>query len=270
MPSMHIEYYSDTLRIDTGMEVVYPQNTTRTPPELRDVIKPPFQVLYLLHGIMRDQSGWIRFTNVEQYVMDMGLVVVMPTTARGHYINQPHGYQWFDFLTEELPKIVKNMFQISDAKEDTFIAGLSMGGYGAFKAAIERPDLYAAASSLSGVMDIGTMYYDKTLYSDAERLMTFDNKDPRGGKDDILVRLKEQVAAGVKLPPLKMAIGTEDFMYEANKNFYEQTKDLTDIEYLEEPGGHTWDFWDRNIKRTLDWLPIKQRGEVGGAMQFIV
>ena len=80
MPSMHVDFYSDTLRIDTGMEVIYPQNTTRTPAALRDIMKPPFQVLYLLHGIMRDQTGWIRFTNIEQYVMDMGLVVIMPTT----------------------------------------------------------------------------------------------------------------------------------------------------------------------------------------------
>ena len=269
MPSMHIECYSDTLRIDTGLEVIYPQNTNRTPPELRDVIEPPFQVLYLLHGIMRDQSGWIRFTNIEQYVMDMGLVVVMPTTQRGHYINQPHGYQYFDYLTEELPKIIGNMFQVSQKKEDTFIAGLSMGGYGAFKAAIERPDMYGAASSLSGVLDIGTLYDDKTLYSDGERLITFDNRDPRGGSEDILARLKEQKAAGVELPPLWMAIGKQDFMYDSNVKFYEETKDLTDIEFLEEDGGHTWDFWDRNIKRTLDWLPIKQRIE-GGTPQFIV
>ncbi len=269
MPSMHIEYYSDTLRIDTGMEVIYPQNTTRTPEALRDVIKPPFQVLYLLHGIMRDQSGWIRFTNVEQYVMDMGLVVVMPTTYRGHYINQPHGYQYFDFLTEELPKIVGNMFQVSQKKEDTFIAGLSMGGYGAFKAAIERPDLYGAAASLSGVLDVGTLFDDKTLYSEAEDYMTFDGKDPRGGKDDILTRLKEQVAAGVEIPDLSMYIGLQDFMLKENRHFYDEAKNLVNIKYLEEDGGHTWDFWDRNIKRTLDWLPIKQRIE-GYTQSFIV
>ena len=270
MPSMHIDFYSDTLRIDTGMEVIYPQNTTRTPADLRDVIKPPFQVLYLLHGNMRYQTGWNRFTNIEQYVMDMGLVVVMPTTYRGHYINQPNGYRYFDYITEELPKIVKNMFNISDKREDTFIAGLSMGGYGALKAAIEKPEQYSYAASLSGVVNIGTMYNSKDLYSDAERLQTFDGKDPTGGKDDILFRLKEQRKAGVELPKLFVAIGQQDFMYQDNVKFYNETKDLTDVKFLEEPGGHTWDFWDRNIKRVVsEWLPVKQRLN-GYTQSFIV
>ncbi|MDD5921564.1 MAG: alpha/beta hydrolase family protein [Eubacteriales bacterium] len=269
MPSMHIEMYSDTLRIDTGLEVIYPQNCSRTPAELRDIIKPPYQVLYLLHGIMRDQTGWIRFTNIEQYVMDMGLVVVMPTTYRGHYINQPHGYNYFDYLTKELPAIIGNMFPVSQKKKDTFIAGLSMGGYGALKAAIECPDQYAYAASLSGVVDVETMFKSEDLYSPAERLMTFDNKNPKNGPDDILFRAKEQLGAGVKLPPMFVAIGQQDFMYAENKHFYEELKDRTDIEFLEEEGGHTWDFWDRNIKRALDKMPIKQR-LLGHKQEFTV
>ncbi len=269
MPSMHIEFYSDTLKIDTGMEVIYPQNTTRTPAELRSVIKPPFQVLYLLHGIMRDQTGWIRFTNIEQYVMDMGLVVVMPTTYRGHYINQPHGYKYFDYLTQELPKIVGNMFQVSQKKEDTFIAGLSMGGYGALKAGILCPDQYSYAASLSGVLDIGVMYESEDLYSAAERLMTFDNKNPRGGEDDLLVEAKRQIKAGKKLPQMFCAVGQQDFLHDCNVKFYEEMKKLTPIKFLEEPGSHTWSFWDRNVQRVLEWLPLKQRLE-GYQQSFIV
>ena len=161
------------------------------------------------------------------------------------------------------------MFNISDKREDTFIAGLSMGGYGALKAAIEKPEQYSYAASLSGVVDIGTMFDSKELYSDAERLQTFDNKDPRGGRDDILVRLKEQVKAGKKLPKLFVAIGQQDFMYEDNVRFYNEIKDLTDVTFLEEPGGHTWDFWDRNIKRTVEWMPVKQRIQ-GYSQSFIV
>ena len=259
MPSLHIEFYSDVLRIDTGIEVIYPQNCTRTPEPLRDVIKPPFPVLYLLHGIMRDQTGWIRFTNVKQYVMDMGLVVVMPTTGRGHYINQPHGYRYFDYITQELPKVIGNMFQVSQKREDTFIAGLSMGGYGALHAAALCPDQYAAAASLSGVVDIGVMYESKELYSDAERLMTFDNKDPRGGENDLVVEFQNAVKAGKKLPKMVCAVGNQDFLHDYNIAFYDKVKDLADIELWTEDGDHTWDFWDRNIKRVLQWLPIKQR-----------
>lgn len=269
MPSLHVEFYSDVLRIDTAIEVIYPQNCTRTPEPLRDIIKPPFPVLYLLHGIMRDQTGWIRFTNVEQYVMDMGLVVVMPTTARGHYINQPHGYRYFDYLTQELPTIVGNMFNVSQKREDTFIAGLSMGGYGAIHAAALCPEQYAAAASLSGVLDIGVMYESPDLYSDAERWMTFDNKNPRGGKEDLVVEIDEALKAGKQLPKMVAAVGNQDFLHDANIEFYNKVKDKIDIELWTEDGDHTWDFWDRNIKRVLQWLPLKQRLD-GYTPSFVV
>lgn len=269
MASMHIEIYSDTLKIDTGMEVIYPQNTTRTPPDLRDVIKPPYQVLYLLHGIMRDQTGWVRFTNVEQYVMDMGLVVIMPTTYRGHYINQPHGYRYFDYLTQELPEIVAKMFPVSQKREDTFIAGLSMGGYGALKAAIMCPEQYSYAASLSGVVDIGTMFESEDLYSPAEKLVTFDSKDPRNGPDDILTQAKAGIREGKSLPKLFCACGQQDFLYDTNVKFYQELKNLTDIQFLEEPGSHVWSFWDRNIQRAIEWMPVKQRLK-GYAQSFIV
>lgn len=259
MPSLHVEFYSDALKIDTGVEVIYPQNCARTPEPLRSVIKPPFQVLYLLHGIMRDQTSWIRFTNIEQYVMDMGLVVVMPTTGRGHYINQPHGYRYFDYITKELPEIMNNMFRISQKREDTFIAGLSMGGYGALHAAALCPEQYAAAASLSGVVDVGIFYDSDDFYSDAEKWMTFDNRDPRGGKDDLLVEIKAAKERGIELPKMLCAVGRQDFLYPCNVAFYEKARQLTEIEFWEEDGDHVWEFWDRNIKKVLDWLPLKQR-----------
>jgi len=267
MAGMHVSFYSDVLKIDCGLEVVYPQNTTRTPPQLRDVIKPPYPVLYLLHGIMRDQSGWVRFTALEQYVMDMGLVVVMPTTQRGQYINQANGYRYSDFLTQELPQIVSKMFQVSTKREDTFIAGLSMGGYGAFKAALTYPELYSHAASLSGGLDIGYLY-ESDLLSKEELLVNFNNQNPRGGEYDIFALAPKQASSGKTLPAFYMSCGTEDFLHEVNARFYGEMKDILPLTYHEEPGSHVWNYWDRNIKKVLEWLPIKQRDE-GYEQKFI-
>ncbi len=172
---------------------------------------------------------------------------------------RPHGYRYFDYLTQELPEIVGKMFHVSQKREDTFIAGLSMGGYGALKAAVTCPEKYSYAASLSGVVDVGTIFESDAFYSLGEKLVTFDNKNPRGGAEDILLQAKNQIKAGVSLPKLFCACGQQDFLYESNLRFYRELKDATDIEFLEEPGGHVWDFWDRNILRAVNKMPVKQR-----------
>ncbi len=262
MALMHIDFYSDVLRIDCGMDVIYPQNTTRTPAELRDVIKPPYQVLYLFHGIMRDHTSWTRFTSIERYVMDMGLVVVMPTTQRGMYINQPNGYRYFDFFSQELPDIVEKMFHISTKREDTFVGGLSMGGYGAMKLGILCPEKFSHVISLSGGVNIETMYHSaEGVLLPCEPLMNFNNENPRGGENDNLAMLKKQAEKNLEFPKVFQACGFDDLFYQDNLAFYQEAKNYLDITYLEEAGAHTWEFWDRNIKRALDWLPITQRIE---------
>lgn len=261
MSFLQIEFYSDVLRIDCSMDVIYPQNTHRTPPELQSVIKPPYQVLYLLHGLQRNHSSWCRFTSIERYVMDMGLVVVMPTTQRGLYINQPNGYAWGEFIAEELPRIISGMFHISEKREDTFIGGLSMGGYGAVNIGLKYPEKYSNIISLSGGLDQEQIYNDNTLLLPSEKWMNYDGKNPVGGENDVFALAKKAAAEKKNLPRIFQAIGTDDFLYETNKKFYEENKDSLDITFLEEPGGHVWDFWDRNIERGLKWLPIKQRME---------
>lgn len=91
-----------------------------------------YPVLYLLHGHGDDQTGWIRKSMLELKVRDRELIVVMPTAHRGFYINGKHGYRYFDYLAKELPRAVGNFFHGSLERKDNYIAGLSMGGYGAF------------------------------------------------------------------------------------------------------------------------------------------
>jgi S-formylglutathione hydrolase FrmB len=257
---MHVSFYSDVLKIDCGIEVVYPQNCTRTPPSLRNVIEPPYQVLYLLHGITRDQTAWVRLSSIEQDVMDMGLVVIMPTTQRGQYINQANGYRYSDYLTEELPQILSKMFHISTKREDTFIAGFSMGGYGAFKAALTYPERYACAASLSGALDIGIMYdLSAGVVTKEEVLINFNNKDPRGGEYDLFELAKNGAKSGKTMPKLYVSCGTEDRLHSTNVEFFQAAKDILDVTFYDEPGDHVWNYWDRNIKKVLEWLPIRQR-----------
>ena len=81
----------------------------------------------------------------------------MPQVHRSFYADEAHGCRFWTFLSEELPAVVASFFRVSTRREDTFVAGLSMGGYGALKWALRQPERFAAAASLSGALDVADM-----------------------------------------------------------------------------------------------------------------
>src|SRR4029079_1126758 len=95
-----------------------------------------------------DDSIWLRRTSIERYVADLGIAVVMPQVHRSYYTDEAYGRPYWTFLSEELPRVASGFFRLSPRREDTFVAGLSMGGYGAFKWALRQPWRFAAAASL--------------------------------------------------------------------------------------------------------------------------
>lgn len=115
--------------------------------------RAPWPTLYLLHGALDDHSCWLRHTAIERYAEAAGMAVIMPSGQNGFYTNAKYGLNYFDFITEELPRLVQNLFPVSRRREDTYIAGPSMGGYGATKCALRCPDRYQAFADLSGAVD---------------------------------------------------------------------------------------------------------------------
>ena len=150
MAFLKCDFYSETLMISTEFAAILPQNTSTqigmTGKESSG--KPP--VLYLLHGMSDDHTIWGRRTNIERYVSELGIAVIMPCGARSFYRNCNPQMRYWDFLSQELPALVSKFFNVSDRREDTYVAGLSMGGYGAFKLAFNHPERFAAAASFSG------------------------------------------------------------------------------------------------------------------------
>ena len=120
-------------------------------------IATDFPLLYLLHGLSDDHTAWVRYTSIERYADAYGLAVVMPQVHRSFYTDQAHGGAFWTFLAEELPELVQRFFVVSARREDTFVAGLSMGGYGALRWALRRPGRFAAAASLSGALDVDAL-----------------------------------------------------------------------------------------------------------------
>jgi S-formylglutathione hydrolase FrmB len=214
-------------------------------------------VLYLLHGLSDDDTAWTRYTSIERYAAERGLAVVMPQVHRSFYADERHGARFWTFLSTELPTIVAALFRVSERRADTFVAGLSMGGYGALKWALRQPERFAAAASLSGALDIPGRAPGSLPPHVRETLDRIFGAATIAGTDDDLLHLARS-ADPQTLPPLYLACGTDDHLYGDNQRFRaavdERGLDLT-VDFG--PGDHEWGYWDEQIRHVLDWLPLR-------------
>ena len=250
MALIQCDFYSETLQLSTSMNVILPQ-----PARAR------YPVLYLLHGLSDDHTTWLRRTSIERYAEPLGLAVVMPAVHRSFYTDMACGNRYWTFVSQELPALARGFFPISRQREDTFVAGLSMGGYGAFKLALSFPQRFAAAASLSGALDqVGGMEYADAAFLD-ELVNIYGDLGKLAGSPNDVMHLARQLARPARPKPrLYQCCGTEDFLYHQNLRFRDQARALgLDLTYEEGPGEHEWGYWDRMIQRVLAWLPLKSR-----------
>lgn len=252
MALLRCEFFSDVLGQSTEATVLLPQATTRQIGMAGVAGGRAHPVLYLLHGRSDDHTIWTRRTSLERYVAERDLAVVMPTGHRGFYTDQVTGYDYWTFLTEELPAVMRGFFPLSHRREDTFAAGLSMGGYGALKWALRRPQDLAAAASLSGKLDV--LDADRSA---GEWRATFGDEEHAVAAGDELFALAA-AADPAGSPALYQWCGTEDPLLGENRRFAAHARELgLPLVSEEGPGAHEWEAWDRMIQRVLDWLPLE-------------
>ncbi|MFD0681753.1 MULTISPECIES: alpha/beta hydrolase [unclassified Paenibacillus] len=249
-------FFSETLGVSASMHVILPQSTTRQIGMEAQAVKEKHPTLYLLHGLSDDHTIWMRRTSIERYAAEYGLAVVMPAVNRSFYTDMAHGYKYWTFISEELPALARSFFPLSEKREDTFAAGLSMGGYGAIKLALSCPDQFAAGASLSGAVDVVSLAYERdpvefgNMFGDLDQI--------QGSRNDLFHLAEELVHLEGSRPKLYQCCGTEDFLYEGNVRFREHCRSLNlELTYEEEPGTHEWGYWDRKIQSVLKWLPIR-------------
>lgn len=258
MAFIRCDFFSEILTVNTSMIVILPEQAEGQIGMEGKKRQGDPPVLYLLHGYSDDETIWSRRTSIERYAADYGIAVVMPNVEHSYYADMIYGKKYWTFLTEELPSVVHRSFRISTRKEDTFVAGLSMGGYGAFKWALNFPEKFAAAASLSGVLDLASRY-EKIKGEDSPMARSlfyaFGEQEIKGTKDDLLYILNQKTA---KFPELYLACGTEDFLFEENETFIKYCEDLNvPLKIDLAPGTHEWGFWDTQIQKVLNWLPIR-------------
>lgn len=247
MAILHIDFFSRALGRSAQMDAILP--------DARGTAEKPWKTLYLLHGMTDDYTAWQRWTSIERYAEEYGIAVIMPDTRLGWYTDTAAGERYFSFVSDELIRISRRMFpSLSHQKEDTFVAGLSMGGYGAMKCALKKPETFCKAASLSGALDIyGVTQLDPPL---GEKGYWEDIFGPieaiKGSENDVFAAAEALTA---DRPELFMWCGTEDFLYTMNTAMRDHLMKLGyKLTYSESSGDHNWKYWDREIQNVLAWM----------------
>ena len=239
MARINIKFESKVLGKETGINVVVPEKTYES----------AYKCLYLLHGLGDDESTWLERSGIEKYAEKYGIMVVMPCAEQSFYANMKKGYDYYDYIALELPEFIERTFNVSTKREDKFIAGLSMGGYGALKIGLRECGKFAAIGSMSPCGDIAKLEgFDGFLTN------VFGDDLVVPPEDDILCLAKKQENDPLK-PRIYLAIGLQDFLYENDKPvrklFEESSYDYT---YRESAGYHNWEFWDDEIQHALSYF----------------
>ena len=255
-------FYSKYLSYATNVNVIIPENSSWQEEEQDE----KYKVLYLLHGRGDNHDSWVQNSQIAFFAQEHQIAVVMPTAEDSFYVDSVTGKRYFSYLTDELPKYLKKYFPLSDKAEDTFIAGLSMGGYGTLKIGLTYPERFAAIGILSAAVRPDHMpdFHD----NDKDREILKDNLGRTIGEgelrdeDNPYCLLKKCFQENKKLPAIFQYIGTEDFLYGMNQDLRKFLQENhVEASYEEWEGIHDWRFWNVAVERFINQIGKEKNNE---------
>ena len=253
MSLIRMNFFSETLNMATSANVILPVGREG---ELKDV-----PVLYLLHGMGDDCSAWMRKTAVERYALERGVAVIMPDGALSTYHNMAHGEKYNDYIALELPQIMAAYFPISTDREKNFIAGCSMGGFGALKIGLAYPDKFSAIGCLSAA---NFEYRPDAAF--VQRILHRAYDDELDFWDIMMAANARATAAGRDAVKLWHGWGDEDRLREnaeKSRTFFESIQSpMLSYHWEMFRGRHDWALWDEMIEKFIRWLDLPEPKEI--------
>lgn len=251
------DFSSDILRTTTTVNFMIPEYFTG-----------PYKIVYLLHGLHANSGTWLNNSMLPYYGKKYNAIFVMPDAGRSFYFNMKYGRSYYSYVSEELPQIVKKVFNVSNRREDTAVIGYSMGGHGALKLALSKPDQYGFCGAISSACiffrpilnavrtnDKSFQIYDdyetqeiiKDLYAAYGESLEF--------KPEVdVAELVKIFPANTPMPKIFTTCGTEDSVLKENRKFSEIMKGTSlDFTYEEWAGDHDWDFFNEALRKTLEF-----------------
>ncbi len=253
MAFISLNYFSEALGMQTEVYVVIPQRSNAGEIGIGSTKgADKYKCLYLLHGHSDDQTIWLRRTAIERYATDYGICVVMPCAGRSFYTDMKYAMKYYTFVAKELPAMICEMFNVSDKREDNFLAGNSMGGYGALKIALTECHRFCAAAALSPVTDL--KFLQQEGWQDLHNMIF--GEDGAIPDESRLDWLLEQKRDDPNRPRIFVGVGREDFLYGDSTALREKIEPMEsyDFTYRESAGEHNWTFWDEYIRHALKWM----------------
>lgn len=235
-------------------------------PGMKPREEKPYKTLYLLHGVFGNYTDWINGTRIQRFAEENDLVVVMPSGDNAFWIDQPKGHNFYgEYIGEELVELTRKMFPLSRKREDTYIGGLSMGGYGALRNGLKYNETFGAIVALSAALVVDDVKkrtnengfflesrdYAESVFGNLDEVEASD-KNPKYLVEKLLEQKKE-------IPAIYMACGNQDSLLKANQDFADFLKAKNvNVTFEIGEGNHEWDFWDTYIKKAMDWLPLEK------------
>ena len=259
MALISIDFKSETLKRNVIFNVILPMENH----------EGPYPTLYLLHGLTDNCSSWLCNTRIRMWAEESGLAVVMPSGENSFYMDIPvkDGClgDFGEYIGRELVEVTRRIFPLSVRREDTFLGGLSMGGFGACRNALKYSDVFGKAAILSGalhfyeypaewVCEYGNMIGEIKNFGDLEQTRQTD-RNPR--------YLMEMIRNDPdrSFPSFYIACGLQDDLLESNRSIAQALKEAgADVIYEEGEGFHDWYFWDEYIQHVLKWLTCCSAG----------
>ncbi|MEF2964965.1 alpha/beta hydrolase-fold protein [Paenibacillus sp. M1] len=260
MAMIQVNFSSTAMRREVPFTALIPLDRPGIP-GYRPTERGSMKTLYLLNGYSGSNMDWIVFSRIRELADRLNIAVIMPSGENHFYIDdEDKGELYGEYLGNELVEFTRGLFPLSRDRADTFIGGLSMGGYGAIRNGLKYADRFGRIIALSSALitykianaspgysdGVADYKYFKRVFGDLDQL-TGSDKDPEA----LVARLKED---GSPIPDIYMACGTEDFLLDVNRRFTGYLNRVNvDHVYIEGPGAHTWDFWNDHIGEALEW-----------------
>lgn len=262
MALVEVTFPSYTLKRSVSFKALIPTDKNFMPGQDTEFQKENCKTLYMLHGYTGDSNDYLLGTNIWEFSRKYNIAVIFPSGENSFYLeDEEKGEDYSTFVGKELVEFTRSMFHLSEKREDTFIGGLSMGGYGAMINGLRYADTFSKIISFSGayielnIADAGEFItdgvsdekYQKKVFGNPKNLR-YTDKDPRY----CIEFLQKE---GKSIPDIYFVCGEEDFLIEPNRKMHKYMNEKEVKHYYEEGcGSHEWAYWGGHLEPSLEWL----------------
>jgi len=225
-----------------------------------------YPVLYLLHGMGDDQTGWIQFgevLNIADKAIREGkatpMIIVMPDAnaiKKGYFNDPKNEWRYEDFFFEEFIPFVESSYRIKGEKRYRAVAGLSMGGGGTFMYALHHPELFSSACPLSascGPLSLEEM--EKWIDRRGQKAGSKEEMKSYFQRHSVLELVKNMPDEQKKAVRWYIDCGDDDFLYEGNSLVHiAMRKQKIPHEFRIRDGSHSWTYWRESLPEVLSFV----------------